>query len=155
MAGACRLDLPKEAKVDFSGINWLAVLACLVANMVSGFIWYSPKTLFPVWWKAMGRSDKDQPGMQSMGATWGLTILAALVQAVFLAVLVNGFGSMTGGATLASGVAIGCFVWLGFVVPTSLVNKLFAGISLKAWAIEVGNHLLNFAVMGAILGAWR
>jgi hypothetical protein len=89
-------------------------------------------------------------------STWGLTILAALVQAVFLAVLVNGIGQMMpGGATLASGVEIACFAWLGFVVPTSLVNKLFAGISLKAWAIEVGNHLLNFAVMGAILGAWR
>lgn len=156
MAGACRPDLPKEANVDFSGINWLAVLACVVANMVSGFIWYSPKTLFPVWWKAIGRSEKDQPRAEGMGMRMGLTVVAGLVQAIFLAALINALGQMMpGGPSLATGVEIACFAWLGFVVPTSLVNKLFADISLKAWAIEVGNHLVNFAAMGAILGAWR
>ena len=46
-------------------------------------------------------------------------------------------------------------LWLGFVAPTYLVNKLFAGHGLKVWAIEVGNHLVNFILFGAILGAWR
>jgi hypothetical protein len=46
-------------------------------------------------------------------------------------------------------------MWFGFVAPTSLANKLFAGHGFKVWAIEVGNHLLNFLLFGAILGAWR
>jgi hypothetical protein len=49
----------------------------------------------------------------------------------------------------------GFMLWLGFIAPTYLVNKLFAGHGLKVWAIEAGNHLVNFLLFGAILGAWR
>jgi hypothetical protein len=90
-----------------------------------------------------------------MGLMWGLTVLASLVQAVFMALLVNAMGSMTpGGATLGSGAMVGFFLWLGFVAPSSLTNKLFAG-QLKAWVIEMGNHLITFVLFGAILGAWH
>lgn len=137
--------------MDFGAINWLAVVACVVVSMVSGFAWYHPKTFFPAWWKAIGK--KGEPGMQSgnMGMTWGLTVLSAAVQAVFLGALVPTLG----GGDLASGATIGLLLGLGIVAPTNLVNKLFAGIGLDAWAIEAGNHLLNFVIFGAIFGAWH
>lgn len=81
-------------------------------------------------------------------------MLASFVQAVFMALMVNAMGSLTGGVSLASGALAGFMLWLGFVAPSSLTNKLFSG-QLKAWLIEVGNHLVTFVVMGAILGAWR
>ena len=87
--------------------------------------------------------------------TWALTILSSFVQAIFMALFVNAMGSMTGGATLVSGATAGFMLWLGFVAPTYLVNKLFAGYGLTVWAIEVGNHLINFVLFGAILGAWH
>ena len=81
--------------------------------------------------------------------------MAALVQAVFMSLMVTAMGSMTpGGATLGSGALAGFILWLGFVAPSSLTNKLFAN-QLTAWVIEVGNHLVTFVLMGAILGAWR
>ena len=46
------------------------------------------------------------------------------------------------------------FLWLGFVAPSSLTNKLFAD-RLKAWVLEAGNHLVTFVVMGAFVGAWH
>jgi hypothetical protein len=141
--------------MNFGSINWLAVLVCVVVSMVSGSIWYNPKTFFPIWWKGIGKSENDRPGSANMGMTWGLTVFASLVQAVFMALFVNAMGSMTGGATLVSGATAGFMLWLGFVAPTYLVNKLFAGQSLKIWAIEVGNHLINFVLFGAILGAWH
>jgi hypothetical protein len=143
--------------MDFSSINWLAVVACVIVSMVSGSLWYNPKTFFPIWWKGIGKTEKDQPGMAgpAMGMVWGLTILSSFVQAVFMALMVNAIGNMTGGATLVSGMTTGLVIWLGFVAPTYLVNKLFAGQSLKIWAIEVGNHLVNFLLFGAILGAWH
>ena len=79
------------------------------------------------------------------------TILAALVQAIFVSFMVNTMGS----TTVASGALTGFMLWLGFVAPTNLVNKLFAGQSLKVWAIEAGNHLVNLLLFGAILGAWH
>jgi hypothetical protein len=46
----------------------------------------------------------------------------------------------------------GFLLWLGFAAPSSLTNKLFAD-RLTAWALEAGNHLVTFIVMGAIVGA--
>lgn len=140
--------------MDFASINWLAVVVCVVVSMISGTIWYNPKTFFPIWWKGIGKTG--EPGMAgNMGLTWGLTILSSFVQAILMAVMVNALGTLSGGATLASGLTAGFLLWLGFVAPTNLVNKLFAGHGLKVWAIEAGNHLVNFLLFGTILGAWR
>jgi len=79
------------------------------------------------------------------------TLSAALVQVVSIAFMMNLMGSTTAG----SGALAGFMLWLGFVAPTNLVNKLFAGHGFTVWAIEAGNHLVNFLLLGAILGAWR
>jgi len=142
--------------MDFGSINWLAVVACVLFSMVNGSLWYNPKTLFPMWWKGIGKSEPATPGSGGMAMTWTLTVLSSFVQAVFMSLMVTAMGSMTpGGPTLVSGATAGFLLWLGFIAPTYLVNKLFAGHGLKVWAIETGNHLLNFVVFGAIFGAWR
>ncbi len=141
--------------MDFASINWLAVVVCVIVSMVVGSFWFNPKTFFPMWWKAIGKSETDGPGGQNMAMLWGLTVLASFVEAVSMAFLVRSMGSlMPGGVTLASGAMTGFMLWLGFVVPSSLMNKLFAN-QLKAWLIEVGNHLVVFILFGAILGAWH
>ena len=142
--------------MDFGSINWLAVVACVVASMIIGGVWFGPKTFFPIWWKAIGKSDTPDPSGSTigMGLTWGLIVFSAFVQAVFMSLMVHAMGSMTpGGATLGSGAMAGFFLWLGFVAPSSLTNKLFAD-RLKAWVLEVGNHLITFVAMGAIIGAF-
>lgn len=139
----------------FSSINWLAVALCVIASVVSGSLWYNPKTFFPTWWKGIGKGERDVPGTSNMNITWGLTLLSSFVQAVAMALMVNAMGGLMGGVTLITGVGTGFMLWLGFIAPTYLVNKLFAGHGLKIWAIEAGNHLVNFLVFGAILGALR
>lgn len=136
--------------MDLGSINWLAVVVCVVVSMISGSLWYNPKTFFPAWWKVVG-AGREQPGMENMGMTWALTMLSSFVQAVGMAFMLNALGSVTA----SSGAMFGFMFWLGFVAPTNLVNKLFAGHGLKIWAIEVGNHLVNFVLFGAILAAWR
>lgn len=142
--------------MDFSVVNWLAVIVCVLVSMVSGTIWYNPRTFFPVWWKGIGKGD-SQPGIQgNMGMTWALTVLSSFVQATAMAFMVNAMGGlMSTGVTAASGAGTGFMLWLGFIAPTYLVNKLFAGHGFKVWAIETGNHLVNLLLFGAILGAWR
>lgn len=141
--------------MDFSTVNWLAVVVCVIVSMISGSIWYNPKTLFPAWWAIVG-GGKKQPGMENMGMTWALTILSSFVQAVAMSFMVDAMGGlMTGGVSWKTGAMTGFMLWFGFIAPTYLVNKLFAGHGLKVWAIEVGNHLVNFLLFGAILGAWQ
>ncbi|HEU0291378.1 MAG TPA: DUF1761 domain-containing protein [Anaerolineales bacterium] len=133
---------------DLSTINWMAVLACVVLSMVSGFVWYHPKLFFPAWRAGIGKSG--QPGNPNP-MIYVFTLIAALVQAVFVSLLLNTMGT----STAASGALAGFMLWLGLVAPTNLVNKLFAGHGLKVWAIEAGNHLLNFVLFGVILSVWR
>ncbi|MDP2778491.1 MAG: DUF1761 domain-containing protein [Anaerolineales bacterium] len=136
--------------MDFSVINWLAVVVCVVVSMISGSLWYNPKTFFPAWWKVVG-AGREQPGMENMGMTWALTVVSSAVQAIAMSFMVSALGTATAGA----GAMLGFMLWLGFIAPTYLVNKLFAGHGLKIWAIEVGNHLVNFLLFGLILAAWR
>ncbi len=140
--------------MEFNSINWLAVALGVLASMVIGSVWFSPKTFFPIWWKAIGKSDSEDASGSSigMGLTWGLIVLSSFVQAIFMNFMVNAMGGMTGGASLASGALAGFLLWLGFVAPSSLTNKLFAD-RIQAWVLEAGNHLVTFVVMGAIAGA--
>jgi hypothetical protein len=150
--------LPKEAVMDFGSINWLAVAVCFAVNMIIGSIWFSEKGFFPPWWAAIGKSKSEVPGIKgpnAMALTFGITMIAVLVVVVFMSLMVTAMGKMTpGGATLVSGATTGLVLWLGFVGPTSIANRVFAG-QLKAWVLEAGYHLVNFVVIGAILGAWR
>jgi len=141
--------------MDFSSINWLAVAACVVISMISGSLWYNPKTFFPTWWKGIGRKVDDRPGSSNMAVMWGLTVFASLVQAVAMAFVINYVAEKSGNMSLLTGAGVGFMLWLGFIAPTYLVNKLFAGHGFKVWAIEVGNHLVNFVLFGAVLGIWR
>ena len=79
--------------MDLGPINWLAVVVCVVVSMISGSLWFNPKTFYPTWWKAIGRSERDAPGMQNMGMVWGLTVLSSFVQATSVALMINTMGS--------------------------------------------------------------
>lgn len=140
--------------MDFGSVNWLAVIVCVVVSMISGSLWYNPRTFFPAWWEGIGKSGSpgEGPGMQgNMGMTWALTILSSFIQAVAMSFMVDMMGAVNAG----SGALTGFMLWLGFIAPTYMVNKLFAGHGLKVWAIEAGNHLVNFLLFGSILAVWR
>ncbi len=135
--------------MDMGNVNWLAVIVCVVVAMVSGFIWYHPAVFFKVWWKGIGKSETDQGNPNPM--IYIFTIIAAFVEAVSVSFLLSVMGS----TTLAMGLGAGFMLWLGFVAPTNLVNKLFAGHGFTVWLIEAGNHLVNLLLFGAILSVWH
>lgn len=138
--------------MDFSNVNWLAVVVCVVVAMISGFIWYHPAVFFKPWWRGIGKEGMETGNPNPM--IYVFTILAAFVEAVSVALLLNVMDVM-GSNTVAGGLGAGFMLWLGFVAPTNLVNKLFAGHGFTVWAIEAGNHLLNLLLFGAILAVWR
>jgi hypothetical protein len=58
-----------EVQMDFLSINWFAVVACVLVSMISGTLWYNPKTFFPIWWKGIGKTEQDAPGTSNMNLT--------------------------------------------------------------------------------------
>ena len=138
--------------MDFSNVNWFAVIACVVVAMVSGATWYHPAVFFKAWWRGIGKEETDTPSPNPM--IYVFTIIAAFVEAVSVALMLNVMDVM-GDNSIGAGLLTGFMLWLGFVAPTNLVNKLFAGHGFKVWAIEAGNHPVNLLLFGAILAVWR
>jgi hypothetical protein len=136
--------------MDFGSINWLAVIVSVIASMIIGSIWYHPAVFYKPWLATLGKTWENRP-QGAMVSMYAFTIIAALVEAVALAFMLKTMGSNSAGA----GAAAGFMIWLGFVAPTNLVNKLFSGQGWVGWLIEAGNHLVYLLVAGAILGAWH
>jgi hypothetical protein len=131
-------------------LNWLAIGLATLAGVVIGFLWFGPKTFFPVWWKLMGKSPEENPGGESMGLTFGLTFVGAFIQALVLAVVIGLIGDMTWFTGLATGALMG----VGFAASTSIGHKLFGGFGLKVWLLEAGQDILALAAMGAIIASF-
>ena len=135
---------------SFAAIPWIGVPICMIVAIVSGSIWFGPKTFFPIWWKGIGKTDTSIPGGgQNMGMVFGLTFVSCFVQALMMSVILHAI--YPHGYTWMQGGQAGVVFWLAFVMPTYLVNKLFAAHPLYVWGIEIGNHLVNFVLLGVIL----
>ena len=134
--------------MDLSGLNWLAIAIAFVAAFIASFIWFGPKTFYPIWWQAMGRTPEDTPGSSSMGVVFGLTALSTFIYTVVTAWVVH----VAGAHSLGAGAVTGFIIGAGVAATSSLGHRLFAGHGLKVWAIEVGSDVLNFVIIGAIVG---
>ncbi len=139
--------------MTFPTLNYLSIILATVAAFVVGFIWFGPKTFFPIWWRALGREGKPGFEGQNMGMVFGLTVLGAFVQAFSLAVVIAWAEASDHDITLATGALIGLCIGVGIAAASSLSHRLFAGQGLKVWAIEVGGDIVSLTVMGAIIGA--
>ena len=136
--------------MDFGSINWLAVLVSVIASILIGSVWYHPAVFYKPWLATLGKSWENR-SQSPVTSLYVFTIIAAFVETVALAFMLKTMGASGAGA----GVGAGFMLWLGFVAPTNLVNKLFSGQGWKGWLIEAGEHLVYLLVGGAILGAWH
>lgn len=131
-------------------VNYPAVLIAAILNMVVGAIWYSPAVFGTKWMELTGKKPGDmQPG--SMGKSYGLMFLAALVLAFALAKFV-GYLQAT---TLIGGARAGIWIWIGFVLTTTSGLYIFEGRPAKLYALNNGFHLVSLVIMGALLAVWR
>ena len=126
-------------------VNWLAVLACGVASLVLGGLWYSPPVFAKPWQAAAGLSDEQaQGGNMAMifGGAFVLSLLAAAVFAMFIGT------EMSVEAATAAGFSAG----LCWVAASFGINYLFERRPLKLWLINGGYHMLQFTLFGLIIG---
>jgi len=134
-------------------INYPIVLLAGVISMAVGFVWYSKIFFGPTWSTLMGMTDKTLKEAQAkMGPMYGLSFLGALVMAYVLALLVNYMGA----ADFLSGVTVGFWAWLGFVMPVQLTGEIFSSkpFNVKLLAINTGYQLTSLLLMGAVLARW-
>ena len=138
--------------MDFSSFNIFAIFLATVAGFTAGALWFSPKTFYPMWWRALGKPADEVPGKgTNMGAIFTSLVGSMFIQAIILSGVINGLYES---ASIAQGALIAIALGIGIVAMSSIGHRLFAGQGFLAWALEAGNDIVALAVMGAIIAAF-
>lgn len=143
------MNLTEVLAVAFEDVNWLAVVVAALSTFVVGSAWYHDKTLGPKWMKAVGLKRKDLENA-NMVRTFGLSLVLALLSATSLSI----FAVITGINNVFDGALLGGVIGAFFVVTVTGSNYLFSQQSFELFAIDASYMIVNFAVMGAIIGAF-
>ncbi len=142
--------------MDFSAINWLAVVVSAIAFFVLGGLWYGP--LFgKKWQSAVGLSDEEMK-QANMGKLFGSAFVFALIISAGMAMFFFGMPPKPGcevEMTVANGAMYGGMTGIFFLFPSIGMNYLFARKSSSLIAIDSLYHILAYVVVGVILAAWQ
>lgn len=135
--------------MDFSTINYFAVLAAALSTFVLGGLWYSPLLFGKAWMLANGLTDAELQTF-SKARMFGWSFLFSLVMALNLAMFLAGPTT-----NVTWGMAAGGLAGLGWVAMAIAIIGVFENRSWKYIAINGGYMTVAFVIMGAIIGAWR
>jgi hypothetical protein len=134
--------------MNFSLINWLAVVVAGLSAFAVGGIWYS-RPLFGNAWMVDSDLTEEQIKQGNKGKIFGFTLIFSLIMAVNLAMfLADAKTTASWGAT--AGFLAG--IWTFCAIAT---HSLF---ELKSWRhifINGGYSVVSLTLMGLIIGAWR
>lgn len=137
--------------MDFT-VPGVGVFVATLVGFVASYLWFGPKTFYPVWWRALGKTQTDMPnGGQNMGGVFGTALLATLAQAIVMAVILRAVRETD--ATPVLGATVGLVVGIAGAMA-SLGHRLFANQGVKVWILEVGSDVLNLVLMGIVLSYW-
>lgn len=129
-------------------MNYWAILVAALSRFAVGSLWYSPVLFAKSWQKEVGLSSEDLKNA-SMARTFGLSFLASLIMALFMAYF---FQEVT---DWQQGLRYGVYIGLGYASMAIFEIGLFEQRSTKLGMINAGYQILSFALMGAILAAWH
>ncbi|MCR4324098.1 MAG: DUF1761 domain-containing protein [Candidatus Curtissbacteria bacterium] len=136
-------------------INYVAVLAAAISNIVIGSFWYSPMSpTGKTWMKLSGhKMDPAKAKSPEMMKLYAMASVAALVMAYVLAHILA-FADAAGiGNGVMAGIVGGLWVAIGFIATSFLNSVLWEGKPWMLYAVNVGYYLVALPVMGAILAA--
>lgn len=129
-------------------VNYLAVALAALSAFLLGGLWYSP-LLFANKWMALSGQSEEKLKSGNMGLIFGGAFVLAFVAAFVLAMLLEGRVTEIQDAASA-GFGIG----LGLVATSLGVSYLFERRPIGLWLINSGYFVVQFTIMGAIIGAF-
>ncbi|MEO9869249.1 DUF1761 domain-containing protein [Ekhidna sp.] len=132
--------------MDFSSINWLAVLVATVSSFIVGGLWYGP-IFGKVWMAEMGFTEDDLKNA-NMAKIYGSAFVLEFIIALQLAFFM-GHGSSE--PSVGQGAAYGLHIGLFFIAAAMGVNALFSRATLKLWFINAFYFVILLTLMGVIL----
>ena len=130
-------------------VNFIAVALAALSAFLLGGLWYSPILFAKKWMAYTGNEcaegEKPKGNMAVIfGGAFVLNLVAAYVLAMFL-------GPMPLRYAALAGLSVG----LCWVATSFGVNDLFERRPLGLWLINAGYAVLQYMLMGAIIGAFN
>lgn len=138
------------AFIAFIAMNYLAIIGAAAAAFLFGGVWYG--MLSSQWMAASGLAWEAQEARAGTASArpYIVTIGAELVMATALAWLMAHY--IPSSISLLQGLAGGAAIWLGFVLPSLIVNHAFQGAKRALTWIDGGHWLGVLLIEGAVLG---
>ena len=132
--------------IEFTTLNWVAVIAAAVAGMVVGIIWYVPMVFGKRWADSVGRPVSTLSSMTP--TTMVGALIMPLVMAYVLTLLIGGVGA----TSLVNGAIVGFLAALGFSSMASLNAFIYDGRNANWLTVTAGYQFVALTVIGAIIG---
>ncbi|HEY1794097.1 MAG TPA: DUF1761 domain-containing protein [Opitutaceae bacterium] len=134
-------------------LNPAAVIVVSVAAFAVGALWYFPLLFVKAWLSDMriDPAKAREEGKKRMPVVMSAAFLCTIVSTLALAVLIASHHV----AGPVKGAEFGLLAGAGLVAARQAVNSLFEMRTLRLFLIVAGHDVVQFAVAGAILGAWR
>ncbi len=130
-------------------VNYVAVFVAALASFLVGGLWYSPLLFVrPLMAEIKVTTDDWTNARPSMARPYGTAFVTALLASYLMAALLVTTNHHSLGTGLKRGFAAGaCWVATAFGSSYAFEQK-----SLRHWAINAGFYVVQFTVMGGILG---
>ncbi len=134
--------------LDYSNLNYYAILAVTMVGFMLGGIWYSPLMFSRQWLAALGKTPKDIP---PAATPFVITFIASFVTAHTMALFINSLGI----TTVVGGALLGLRVGVAFVAANMASDFAFCRWPARLFWIQGGFRVVLVVIMGIILAVWR
>ena len=131
--------------MNYFGVNWLAVIAAMVASMALGVAWYM--ALSKPWMAAVGKTREELQPSDPTPYIW--SVVVQLVMAYFVALLTP---LLFGSTNVANGALCGLHAWVGFVITSMILNHRYQRARWSLTVIDGGYLLGVLVVQGIVIG---
>ncbi|MCF7518001.1 MULTISPECIES: DUF1761 domain-containing protein [Pseudoalteromonas] len=133
--------------MDFSELNFLAILFAALASFLLGAVWYSPWLFKRIWMESCGLTELDLQQINPFRVFGGSFILCCVI-------------SFTLALFIGKQISVGLSVGTGFLVGVCWVSSslglcyIFEQRPLKLFLVNAGYSILQFSLIGLVLGVW-
>lgn len=137
--------------LQFSDINWLAIIVAAAAAFAISAVWYSPKMFAHQWMTDAGLKQKDLEKHDDTTRTMLASFLLIAVKALLVALLVTVL-DLRG---FTDGIFFGALLAIMFGATTIGIHYLYQLKTLRLFLIDAGYTASQFLVMATILSVWQ
>ncbi|MEK7530990.1 MAG: DUF1761 domain-containing protein [Patescibacteria group bacterium] len=131
-------------------INYLAVIAAAVGNMIVGSLWYGP--VFGKYWMRLNGFTPES--MNAMHLKVWQAMIGGAITALLMAFVLSHVAIAFMAADLMGALQLAFWMWLGFTAVTIAEGFLWEGRSFELFVLNAARSLVTLLIMASIIVLW-